>query len=387
MRRLRKLICFALSILILLNFTYAFATSETEVCSDTIYAEQGKTVTMPIKIRNNTGVMGFKLTFKYPDCFESPEVLRGALLNGGLINDSITQSTEGSFDVVWCDMQNVSNDGTILLLSFKVDSQAENGKYKIDIFCSQEDTFNEEMQDVVFVCKPIDVIIGGNTDKTTKSENSQNVIQKPIEEIDSLFLKRTFENVLDYMNIENFDSMTDEDFKKFKEIVSKELLNYGASGNELYDKSKEEFEEIYNEAVKDAFADSVVNTVDGNVIDNAVKENLDTVGAENIESIPPEKQKEFVDGVVNALAENGAEIEKLPDSFSNEEAIKVIESVVNKNESETGKMIDDFRSDEKSKKQGLYIVVGVAAVAIIATAAVFIIKRKNTKKTNEEDKQ
>ena len=384
---LKKIICLISAVLVLMNFTTAFAASGTEIYSDTVHAMQGETVTVSIKIKNNTDIMGFRLTFTYPDELESPKVLRGTLLTEGLLNDSITEATKDSFDVVWSNTQNVTGDGTILLLNFKVASDAKNGSYKIYVSYNQADTFDEAMQDVAFICKSVEVVIGENTEETTNFATSQAVAQKPIEEIDSLFLKSTFENVLDSLNAESFELLTDEDFKKFKELVSKELVNYGVSGDELDDKSKEEIEEIYNEAAKDAFVDSVVNTADGNVIDNAVKENLGAVGAENIESIPPEKQKDFVNGIVNTLTESGAEIEALPDSFSDEQAMEAIEAVLTRNKEEIGVAVDDFIPDDEPKSYGLYIAVGVAAVAIIAAVAVLIIKRKNNKKNNEEDKQ
>ena len=377
---MKKIICLFLPLLFFLNITTAFAAAEKEIYSDTVYAMQGDTVTVPVKIRNNVGIMGFRLTFTYPDVFESPEVLRGALLNEGLLNDSITEATKGSFDVVWSNTQNVTDDGTILLLNFKVTSDAQNGNHKIDVSYNQADTFNEAMQDVVFCCKSVEIVIGKNTVETTSTEASPSVTQKPIEDVDSLFLKISFEKVLDSLNIESFDLMSDEDFEKFKELISKELVNYGASGDELDNKSKDEIEEIYNDASKDAFVDSVVNTVDGNVIDNVIKENLSAVGAENIESIPPEKQKEFVDGVVNTLTENGAEIEALPDSFTDEQIIDAIEAVSDRNESETGVMVDGFVPVDPPKSYGIYIAVAIAFVAIITVIAVLIIKHKSNKK-------
>lgn len=377
---MKKLFCILFLALFLLNVIPVFAVLGTEIYSDTVYTVQGKTVTVPIKIKNNAGIMGFRLTFTYPDELKSPEVLRGALLREGLLNDSIVETTKGSFDVVWSNTQNVTGDGTILLLKFMIASDAKSGSYKIDVSYNQADTFNEDMQDAFFDCQSLEIIIDKNTIETTKNDISNPVTQKPIKDIDSLFLKKTFEKALDVLNVEGFEWMTDEEFEKFKELVSKEFVNYGASGDELDDKSKDEIEEIYNKTSKDAFVDSVVNTVDGNVIDNAIKENLDAVGAENIGSIPPEKQKEFVDGVINTLTDNGGEINELPDSFTGEQVIDAIESVSTKNESETEVEVDDFVPKEKPQNYGLYVAVGVAAVAIIAVIAVLIIKRKNTKK-------
>ena len=365
--------------LFLLNVIPVFAVLGTEIYSDTVYTVQGKTVTVPIKIKNNAGIMGFRLTFTYPDELKSPEVLRGSLLNEGLLNDSIVETTKGSFDVVWSNTQNVTDDGTILLLSFNVASDAQNGNYKIDVFYNQADTFNEDMQDVFFDCQSLEIVIGKNAVETTKNETSPTVTQKPIRDIDSLFLKNTFEKVLDSLSVESFELMSDKDFEKFKELVSKELVNYGASGDELDDKSKDEIEEIYNKASKDAFVDSVVNTVDGDVINNAIKENLSAVGAENIESVPPEKQKDFVNGFVNTLDKNGAEIENLPDSIADEQAIEVIEPLLERNEDEAGVSIEDLIPEDNSKSYTPYIAAGIAAAVIIAAVAVFIIKHKGHK--------
>ncbi len=377
---MKKLFCILFLALFLLNVIPVFAVLGTEIYSDTVYTVQGKTVTVPIKIKNNAGIMGFRLTFTYPDKLKSPEVLRGALLREGLLNDSIVETTKGSFDVVWSNTQNVTDDGTILLLSFNVASDAQNGNYKIDVSYNQADTFNEDMQDVFFDCQSLEIVIGKNAVETTKNETSPTVTQKPIRDIDSLFLKNTFEKVLDSLSVESFELMTDEDFEKFKELVSKELVKYGGSGTEFDNKSKEEVEEIYNDASKDAFIDSIVNTADGNIIDNAIKETLGAIGAERIDNIPPEKQKDFVNGVVNTLTENGAEIEALPDSFTDEQIIDAIEAVSDRNESETGVMVDGFVPVDPPKSYGIYIAVAIAFVAIITVIAVLIIKHKSNKK-------
>lgn len=68
----------------------ASAVSSAEIYADTITATTDKTILIPVKIRNNTGIMGFKITVKYDEAvLASPKISTGEIAQNGMMNDSI----------------------------------------------------------------------------------------------------------------------------------------------------------------------------------------------------------------------------------------------------------------------------------------------------------
>ena len=91
----------------------AFAAGEVTVGGKKINAQHGKTVIVPIEIENNPGIMGFKLSVEYDvNALSSPSVVRGSLTENGNFNDSIGVTPDGSFDIVWSDVEDREGDGT-----------------------------------------------------------------------------------------------------------------------------------------------------------------------------------------------------------------------------------------------------------------------------------
>ena len=117
--------------------------------------EKGEISEIPVTIRNNHGIMGYRLTFDYNP--EEIEVLsvKGSNTVSGELSDSIGVKTS-SFDVLWNNTQEFSTDG--LLFSIEVKNISNIYKQsRIGISYSQQDTFNEKYEDVVFDCQSADI--------------------------------------------------------------------------------------------------------------------------------------------------------------------------------------------------------------------------------------
>ena len=129
------------------------ATSEiAKICMpEGIIIEKGKTVDIPVMISNNHGIMGYRLTFDYnPEEIEVVSV-KGSNQVSGDIYDSIGDKPS-SFDVLWNYTSEISTDG--LLFSIEVKNISDDYKQStLGISYSQQDTFNENYDDVVFDCR------------------------------------------------------------------------------------------------------------------------------------------------------------------------------------------------------------------------------------------
>lgn len=138
------------------------STSEiAKIYADDVTANYDDTITVPVKIENNHGIMGYRLRFEYdPTQLEIISAENGESFTGNF-NDSIGNKS-GEFDVLWNTTENNSTDGTLLKLNFKIITE-DKLTSTIKVSYLQEDTFNESYNDVVFDCKDINVSLNNHT--------------------------------------------------------------------------------------------------------------------------------------------------------------------------------------------------------------------------------
>ena len=159
----KKLAVILLSLVLALSAVYnTFAASvPNRVYADSISVESGERVTIPVKIENNGGFMGFSIIVAYDaEIFTPVSVSKGEIL-AGMFNDSIDTATDNSFKVVFTGTGNVTGDGVIFNIVFDVSDEAS-GKYDISMSYSQQDTFNEIWDNVVLNCEKIETIVTVN---------------------------------------------------------------------------------------------------------------------------------------------------------------------------------------------------------------------------------
>lgn len=159
--KLIKSVAMLISILMIFSslFVLASATNSATISAEqTGYAKPGQTVTIPVKISNNPGIMGFSVSVKYDKTVLTPVYASAGTIINGLFDDSIETSEPGSFDVVWSGTENCTQNGILFNVTFDVNSNAS-GTTKIELSYSQADTFNENWQDVVLNCEDIDLAI------------------------------------------------------------------------------------------------------------------------------------------------------------------------------------------------------------------------------------
>lgn len=159
----KKLAVILLSLVLALSAVYnTFAASvPNRVFADSISVESGERVTIPVKIENNGGFMGFSIIVAYDaEIFTPVSVSKGEIL-AGMFNDSIDTATDNSFKVVFTGTGNVTGDGVIFNIVFDVSDEAS-GKYDISLSYSQQDTFNEKWDNVVLNCEKIETVVTVN---------------------------------------------------------------------------------------------------------------------------------------------------------------------------------------------------------------------------------
>ena len=131
---------------------------------DSIKAQAGQEVTMPVYIENNSGFSGTKITVSYDENLKVISVEKGNVLNYGNFVQNADNSADNSFDVVWnSSIENKAN-GVMFTVTFKLPDNAA-GDYNVKITYDKDNTFNAKYDDVTFDC-------GSAVISVPQSENS-----------------------------------------------------------------------------------------------------------------------------------------------------------------------------------------------------------------------
>lgn len=132
------------------------ATSEVaEIFSDAIYGSCNDEIDIPLYISNNHGIMGYQIGIEY-DATELQIVSTSSGTDfSGTYNDN-AGDVAGKMIVNWNTIEDNFTDGVLLTLKFKILSDSVK-KSTIKVSYSQENTFNEKYEDVIFNTNDITV--------------------------------------------------------------------------------------------------------------------------------------------------------------------------------------------------------------------------------------
>lgn len=183
MKKTTAILLSAVMIVSVMFNAFAFDVTN-KIFSDTVTVEAGEQITIPVKIENNDGFMGFAIIVTYDsDAMKPVSVSKGSMLTG-MINDSIATSTNNSFKVVFTGTTDIVSDGVLFNVVFDVSNDAS-GKYDIELSYSQQDTFKEGWTNAVFNCEAIEVMVtinGTTAPETTTAVSTTEPSAKPDEE-------------------------------------------------------------------------------------------------------------------------------------------------------------------------------------------------------------
>ena len=368
---------FAVMIVSVCSFTIAYADDSYVVQADDIYAKQGETVTVPLKLSGNKGLMGFKISIRYPDNqLVLADVSSGSLTADGLFNTTITDyySVKGKFDVVWSDNAEVKDDGTLFIMTYKVKGSSDNGGYNISVTFSQEDTFNEKFEDVKLNCNPIKVNIGKDAPKeeqptTTKKSSSDG------DKVSDDYLISSTEQIIRSFGKTDIDSLTADQQKTVVEYVNNRVDSYGSG--KKYD-SFEEMKQDYLDATKNVATRKVLESTDPEAIVKVTDEVLKEYGVNSFSEIPADKKQEAVDKALQRLAEEGADENGFGSINSYDDAYQVLDEIKDRAKEDNEKTTTGLTQKAEHKHKQIIIIVCLTCVIIAGVVAIVILKRRKT---------
>ena len=114
--------------------------------AENIRGYYGKTLTVPVKIENNTGIMAYKILISYDKTALEPVMIESGDIFSGYIDNSISENS-GQFFVIWCGTANQYSNGVLFSIKFNVISR-EKTDTAVRMEYSQKDTFDENYADV-----------------------------------------------------------------------------------------------------------------------------------------------------------------------------------------------------------------------------------------------
>ena len=379
---MKRLLCFIIaSILLLSTSLCVYADDSYVVKAESVQTEQGETITVPLKLSGNKGLMGFRITIKYPDNqLVLTDVSSGSLTEDGLFNTTITsyEALKGSFDILWSSNKETKEDGTLFLMTYRVKETADDGEYSISVNYSQEDTFNEKYEDVKLSCKQIKVYVGEIVTTTVNQEQSTNTKTNDNDKnkVSDDYLISSVEQIVKSFGTNDINSLNAEHQKTVVEYVNNRVDSYG--GGKKYSNFNE-LKADYLEAVRIEAVRKVIESADPETIVSVSNEVLNEYKAKSFSELPDDKKREAVDKTLQKLADNGADEEGFKHIDSYEDAAKAIDETVKTAKEENNSSIilseDEKPSNEKTKAIVVIIVIAVLVLALIISL-IFIIKRR-----------
>ena len=116
---------------------------------------KGQTVTIPITINENFGIAGFKVNIQYDAGVLNPiSIEKGeAISQHGTLITNINQPQENvqtpmHVTALWTNPSDITENGNLLLVTFKILENAEEGTYPVSVTYKQGDVTNQVYEDV-----------------------------------------------------------------------------------------------------------------------------------------------------------------------------------------------------------------------------------------------
>lgn len=145
------------------------------VYSDDVVYDNEEVLSVPVKVKNNTGLMGFMIHVKYnADLFEPVAVDKGeAIPDGTTFDDNCGLAADGTFIILWAGIDEIKTNGCLFTLNFKVKEKTGLNHSAIELSYKQADTFDGNYEDVVLDCRPVKISASEEPVDTDKPDETQ----------------------------------------------------------------------------------------------------------------------------------------------------------------------------------------------------------------------
>ncbi|MCM1284758.1 MAG: hypothetical protein NC213_09115 [Acetobacter sp.] len=371
---MKKFLLFVLAFILTLQCSFTcLAAVNPEIYSDELSLQVNELQLIPVNIKNNSGIMGFKMTVEYPsECLSIKSVTKGSVTSGGNFNHNLGLK-DGKIDIVWNSIEDVKKDGSIFVLGVELEKEITDD-IVIKLLFSQEDTFNEAWEDVTFDCK--NIIISANyiepTTQETTIQNGEAATKAPapidnsqiIDAVDTTLEQNGYENLKDVENTDDFI----KDFNKNLETIT------GLDKHSVTD--FDTIKSMYNSAYEGEFITETTNNIDYDKINLVVKETLDKFKVKSIDELDDNDKAKFVQKVEEKLKEQNPDTPNISKDLETDDALDIIEKLYNSTNTEE-------QNNESNDSNKTMIIIVISVVVLLGIVVIIMKKKKLSNKDSQ----
>lgn len=376
---MKKFLLFVLAFILTLQCSFiCLAAVNPEVYSDEVSLQVNELQLIPVNIKNNSGIMGFKMTVEYPsEYINIKSVTKGSVTNGGNFNHNLGLKDD-KVDIVWNSIEDVKKDGSLFVLGVQL-LKKHNEDITVKLSFSQEDTFNEAWEDVTFDCK--NIIISADYIETTTQEtitsNGETTTKVPAP-IDNSQIIDAVNTTLEQNGYENLKDVEDKD--KFIKDFNKNLeIITGTDEHNVTD--FDTIKSMYNSAYEGEFITETTNNIDSDKINSAVKETLVEFKVQSIDELDDKDKAKFVQRVEEKLKEQNPDTPNISEDLETNSALDIIKKLYDATNTETN---EEQNQDNNYSDKIIIIIISIAVFVIILVIAVAILKKKKLSNKNSQ---
>lgn len=375
---MKKIISVLLFAAIIFNFNiYYFAAEPVSVKADDVALLQNQERSIPVKIENNSGIMGFKITVEYPvDKIDVKSVSRGDITSKGNFNTNFGIN-DGKFDVLWNNVEEIKNDGTLFLIDVEPASTS-NFNSEIKLSYSQPDTFNEEYEDVKFDCRNIAVNFSLNENQNESEESTTQITDEKQDTVayDNNHILSAVKESLEEYGYKALSEIKSDNQQYFLATVNQKLSEL-SNGKYAAINSFENLVSLYNSAYEGIFVTNVTSEIPSENIQQAIKDALETVGADSISELKDDEKEQFVQELEKNLKNYNSNVESISEDIDVDKAVDIAEKL--DNSSRPIQLQQDSLENNHSNNICIIVVISILCVAVIATIIIVVLKKKKLK--------
>lgn len=148
----KKLLAVTVAVIMMIcTASVAYADNEFTLTVEKVKAKAGDTVEVDITISNNPGIWGAEFSIRYDnEALDLKEIVNGDIFGdsanaeeGGFIGN--TDTTDGQVSFMNEGIEDVTGNGVLCTLKFKVNSDADAAVYDIDIITNEDSFFDADL--------------------------------------------------------------------------------------------------------------------------------------------------------------------------------------------------------------------------------------------------
>lgn len=376
---MRKTVCVLALILLISMLQITASAANYEVGASDISMAVGEASEVFVKLSGNKGLMGFKIFVSYlPDQIDVVSVKKGDFADEGNFSTNFGVRDTG-FDVIWNSTGNVAKDGTLFVLTVKLE-EAVKDKSIIKLSYSKPDTFDSMWNDVALDCHDITVTKASQESATTVSQEKATTATasaEPTLPSDDKIVEIYKQSLKELKYKDVYEAAGHDDFVK---MINAKLSDAAGVKNRTWVSDYDSVIRLYEQAYEKVFFTIITESTQSKDVNKAVQEVMRKMKISSVSEIPEDQEEKFVKEVQKELNKVDPNMPNVESDVDTDEAMKLFKQAYGLANNGVPPKVEVSEKDNKR-----IIIISTAAVAAVAVGAAAIIVYRKKRKNNEEE--